>query len=295
MKTIEEKLERLNEGVFCNFRIGYWGARVKFDKNKLGKNVPKEIVRAAQDLLDDKVLIEDIKNIQWQAKYVLKNNSMPCPIDGIFFIPKKKIVYINEQLNSMTEEFDQRVDKFVRNYKKLVKNFSEKFPEHYDPKKYPSSGQIKNKFYMDWKFFNLGAPDSAATILDPNEYKKEVNKFKGMISEMEEMALNVIGNDLFAKIDKLQKQCESGEGLHGKTVGSINRFLDKWSDLWVGNIDDRKMKMIVSRLKKEMNKVTINRLKGNDEFRTEVSKKLNGILSKIESIPSIELKRKLDI
>jgi len=295
MKTVEEKMERLNEGVFCNFRIGYWGARIKLDKNRLGEDVPKEIVRAAQDLLDDKVLIEDIKNIQWQAKYILKNNSMPCPIDGIFFIPKKKIVYINEQLTSMLEEFDQRVDKFVRNYKKLINNFATKFPKFYNPKKYPSESEIKNKFYMDWRFFKLGAPDSAATILDPNEYKKEVDKFKGMIQEMEEMAINVISNDLFAKIDKLQKQCESGEGLHGKTVGSINRFLDKWNDLWVGNVDDRKIKMIVSRLKKEMNKVTIDRLKGNEDFRTEVSKKLNVILNKIESIPSVELKRKIDI
>jgi len=295
MKTIEEKMERLNEGVFCNFRIGYWGARVQFDKNKLGKDVPKEIVRAAQDLLDDKVLIEDIKNIQWQGKYILKNNSLPCPIDGIFFIPKKKIVYINEQLTTMSVEFEERVDKFCRNYKKLVAKFSEKFPEFYDPKKYPSEKEIRNKFYMDWKFFNLGAPDAASSVLDPSQYKKEAEKFKGMIAEMEEMATNVIANDLFAKIDKLQKQCESGEGLHGKTVGAVNRFLDKWNDLWVGNIDDRKMKMIVSRLKKEMNKITIDRLKGNDEFRGEISKKLDGLLNKMESMPNVELKRKIDI
>ena len=79
--TVEQKLARLNEGTLCSIQTGFWGASAKYDKNKLGKDVPKDIVRAMQDLLDDKVLMDDIRNIQWQAKYLVKNNSLPFPID----------------------------------------------------------------------------------------------------------------------------------------------------------------------------------------------------------------------
>ena len=294
-KTLEEKLARLNEGTLCSIQTGFWGASAKYDKNKLGKDVDKEIVRAMQDLIDDKTLMDDIRNIQWQAKYLVKNNSMPFPIDGVFFLPKNKIVYINDRLEELLEEFDQRLDKFVRNYLRLIKRFKKNHPKDYRPEKYPTKKQIKNKYYLRWTFFKIEGPENIAGILDPNEYKRAVSKFQSMVDEMEEMAVNVIANQLFERAEKLYQQCVTGEGLHGKTVGSLNRFLDKWQELWRGNVDNKKMKIIVSRLKKEMKKVEITRLKDNEEFRNEFSNKLGGIIDKIQNMPNVTLKRKLDI
>jgi hypothetical protein len=294
-KTLEQKLARLNEGTLCSIQTGFWGASAKYDKNKLGKDVPKDIVRAMQDLLDDKTLMDDIRNIQWQAKYVVKNNAMPFPIDAVFFVPKNKVIQINERLEELMEEFDVRLDKFCANYGRLIKRFKKNHPKEYRPNKYPSKRQIRNKFYIRWTFFSIDAPDSTAGILDPNDYKRAVGKFQSMVDEMEEMAVNIIANDLFARLGKLHKQCDTGEGLHGKTVGSVNRFLDKWKDLWRGNVDDKKMKIIISRLRKEMKKVEIGRLKGNEEFREEFTGKLSTIMKKIESMPNVTLKRKLDI
>lgn len=294
-KSLEEKLARLNEGVLCNFRIGFWGARAKYDTQKLGDDVPKEIVRAVKDLLTDKTLIDDIKNIQWQAKYLLKCNSLAFPIDGVFFIPKKKIVYVNERLEEMNKEHEARVNKLIASYSGLVRKFEKQYPDEYDENKYPSKKELRSKFYIDYKFFNIATPDSSAEVLDPDEYKRTIEKFRGMVEEMEEMSITVIGNELLQKIDKLHQQCETGENLHGKTVGAVNRFLDKWNDLWSGNVDSRQMKIIMSRLKKEMKKVEIDRLKSNEDFREEVAGKLGNIINRLESIPNVSLKRKIDI
>lgn len=294
-KSLEKKLARLNEGTLCSIQTGFWGASAKYDKNKLGKDVPKDIVRAMQDLLDDKVLMDDIRNIQWQAKYLVKNNSLPFPIDAVFFIPKNKVVAINDRLEELMEEFEVRLDKFVRNYDKLIKRFKKNHPKEYRPEKYPSKKQIRNKFYIRWTFFSIDSPESTAGILDPNDYKRAVGKFQSMVDEMEEMALNIIGNDLIKRLDKLHKQCITGENLHGKSVTSINTFLGKWQDLWRGNVDDKKMKIIVSRLKKEMKKVEISRLKDNEHFRNEFAGKLGGIIKKVESIPNVALKRKIQM
>jgi hypothetical protein len=294
-KTLEQKMARLNEGTLCSIQTGFWGASAKYDKNKLGSEVPKDIVRAMQDLLDDKTLMDDIRNIQWQAKYVVKNNSMPFPIDAVFFIPKNKVVQINDRLEELIEEFDQRLDKFIRNYGRLIKRFKKNHPKEYRPEKYPSKRELRNKFYIRWTFFSIDSPDSTAGILDPNDYKRAVTKFQSMVDEMEEMAVNIIANDLFARLEKLHKQCTTGEGLHGKTVSSVNRFLDKWKDLWRGNVDEKNLKIIISRLKKEMKSVEISRLKDNEEFRKEFSGKLSTIIDKIQNMPNVALKRKLDI
>jgi hypothetical protein len=55
------------------------------------------------------------------------------------------------------------------------------------------------------------------------------------------------------------------------------------------------MKMIIARLRKEMKKVSIDRLKGNEDFRAEVGDKLGSMLKKLDKMPNVQLKRRLDI
>jgi hypothetical protein len=285
----------LNEGVLCSFQVGYWGASAKLDKNHLGPKVPKEIVRAMQDLFDDKLLIQDIMTVLRQAKYFVTSNSLPFPIDAVTFIPKHKITEINTGLLEYQAELDERVDRLLSKYNLLKRRFQRKYPEYYRPEKYPDKNTLRARYYMRWNFFQIGVPEAAAAVIDPVEYQKEVDKFKGMVSEMEELTVNLIGNELLTRLDKLHKQCTTGEGLHGKTVNSINRLVDKWDDLWKGHVDDKKMKMIIARLRKEMKKVSIDRLKGNEDFRAEVGDKLGSMLKKLDKMPNVQLKRRLDI
>jgi len=289
------KLEKLNEGVCVNFQLGYWGASAKLDVKKLGKDVPKKIVRGMQDLLDDKLLVKDIYQVLRQAKYLVTGNSLPFPIDAVNFVPKSKIKEIDEGLQELDEELSVRVEKLCEKYDTLRKRFKKKYPQYYQPNKYPSKDALRNRFYMRWTFFEIGLPDAAASVLDPAEYKRVQNRMLAMVDEMEEMTMNLVASQVFERLEKLHKQCVSGEGLHGKTVGSINRFLEKWQELWSGHVDDQKMKMVMSRLRKEMKKVSIDRLKDNEAFREETSFKLANIMEKIENIPNVQLKRKLDI
>jgi len=290
-----ETLSNLSEGVLCSFQTGFWSASAKLDNNKLGKEVPKKIVRAMQDLLDDKLLIQDIYTVLRQAKYLVMNNSLPFPIDAVTFVPKHKVPEINDGLLEFQEELDERIESLINKYDSLKKKFKAKYPKFYDENRYPSKEQLRRRYYMRWRFFQIGIPDQNATELDPQQYKREVEKFKDMVKEMEEMTVTLIGNEVLTRIEKLHKQCETGEGLHGKTVNSINRLIEKWDDLWKGHVDDKKMKMIIARLRKEMSKVTIDRLKGNDQFRSEVTSKLGAMMSKLEKMPDVQLKRKLDI
>lgn len=298
-EVLQKKIERLNEGVLCIVQNGFWDAIAKYDKKHLGEEVPKAIVKATQDLIDDKTLISDIKNIQWRAKYLIQANSMPFPIDGVFFLPKNVIAPINEELEELHEEFEVRVAKLVKEYDNLVKKFKRKYPNQYNmqqkKRKYPTKKVLRDKFYLRWSFFNIEMPDSTIGILDPNEHKRAMSRFENMIGEMEDMALNIIGNDLFERLGRIQNRIVNNEPVHGKNISSINTFLDKWSELWQPNVDDRKMKILVSRLKKEMKKVELTKLKDNQNFREEFSDKIATMMGKIESMPAVRLKRSLKI
>lgn len=291
--TLSMKLDRLNDGVLCNLQIGFWGARSKLDKEMLGDNIPKEIVRAVHDLVDDKSAIDDIRTVQRQIKYIVKTNAIAFPIDSVWFLPKHKIQEVSEQIDERIIQINELTDVLASKFKGMERKFAKKYPQFYDHKKYPRD--IKKRFYADYTFFHIGLPESIATELDPKEYNRKIEKFRGMVETMESDMVNLIANKLVNRLDLLASQCSGETTPHGKTISSINRFLAKWNDLWKGHVDEAKLTRIMNMLKKQMKKVDSDRLKGNEDFRNEVGRKVENIISKIEKIPNVELKRKIDI
>lgn len=288
------KLEQLQEGAFCQLKIGRWDASVRLPKDKLGSKVPKEIVRANQDLIGDRTLLKDLATIRRSAKGYLHRNSLPFEIDGVFWVRKDKIPEMDEKFAEFKEEYGVRLDKLTRNYIKMKNDFRRKYPEYYNGKKYPSTARLKSKFYFYWNFFHFAIPDKETKILSPKIYKREQEKFKSMITKMEEMTITMIGNLLIRRAQKLSKQCDSGK-INGGTVASIERFMKRWDDLWDDYVDEEKMQKIMKSLKKQVKGMSAERLKNNDDFRDKMGKTLEEAIGKIQNVPGFKLKRNLDI
>lgn len=289
------KLEKLQEGVLCNLKIGKWNASAKLPKDKLGKDVPREIIRAMQDLIEDKKFLKDISTIRRMAKGKLLRHSIPFPIDGIWFVPKDQIEYLDHQFKQFKEENDKRVDVFIKNYSKLKASMRAKYPDYYRPEKYPSIPSLKRKFYFNWQFFHISLPKSGkASVLSPKMYRKEQEKFQGMIKQMEEMSVSLIGQRLLKRINRLSGQCASGK-ISSATVNSIDKFLDKWNELWSGYVDEKRLRTIMIQLKSQMKTISADRLKDSEDLREEIGNQMDKLMSKLKDIPNISLKRKLDL
>lgn len=289
------KAEQLQEGVLCNLKIGRWDASAKLPKDKLGNDVPKEIIRAMQDLVEDRRLLKDIATIRRMAKGHLMRNSLPFPIDGVWFIPKDRIEYIDHQFKQYKEVNDERVETLIKNYSKLKASMKKKYPEYYRPKKYPSISQLRKKFYFNWQFFQIALPKGGkASVLSPELYKKEQQKFNDMIKQMEEMTVTIIAQKLFKRINLLSEQCSSGK-VNAGTINSIDRFLKNWTQLWSGYVDAKRLRTIMAQLKAQMRTVSADHLKDSEDFRKTIGGKMDSLLTKLKNIPDIKLKRKLDI
>lgn len=289
------KLEQLNEGVLCSLNCGRWSASVRLPKDKIqADNLPKEIVRMMQDVVDDKTLIKDIQTILRKAKRFLQANSIPFPVEGVFFVPKDKIELLDTTFKEMHAEKEARIDTLIKNYIPLKRRFQKAYPEYYDERYYPNKRELRSKFYMKWQFFQFALPDKAAGILSPKMYKREQTKFQNMVKNMEEMTVNLISEQLSQRLDSLAKQCDSGK-VNAGTVNAVDRFLSRWDDLWQGHVDNKKMRMIMERLKRQMKKTNADRLKGNEHFRSETADKIGKLMEGLTNVPNFELKRKIDI
>jgi len=294
---LNERVERLNNHLLINFQRGFWTASAKLPKELLGQNVPQKIVRGSQDLLPDKTLVDDIRTIQNKAKYCLKNQSLPFPFDSVFRIKPEKFLEVEEELiTHWLPLHDERVDVLCDNMAELKKTFKKKYPKYYRPELYPDKKDLKSRFYIRWIPFQFAIPEKGMSSFDSKTYRTQLDRIKNTLDEMEEMTLTVIGNDLLKRLDNLHSKCTGkGETLHGKTVGSINRFIEKWDDLWRGEVDDKKLNMIVGRLRREMSKVSIDRLKDNAAFRKEVQGKVGKMIDRLQTLPNVELRRSIDL
>ena len=286
--------KQIDEGVFCQLKTGRWDANIRMPNKHFGENIPKEIVRARQDIIKDRTLLKDLGTIRRTAKGLLQRNSLPFPVDGVFWVPKNKIVGLDKEFTKFQAEYTKRIGNLCNNIKQMEEEFKKQYPNYYDGKNYPTIPAIRKKFYFYWSFFHFAVPSKKTKVLSASIYEKEQKKFSKMMSEMEEMTINIIGNMLFRRIDKLANQCSTGK-INGGTVKSVDRLLKRWDTLWKDHVDEKKLSNIMTSLRREMKRTSIERLKGNNDFRNKIGNRLTNIIGKIQTIPDLTLKRKLDI
>lgn len=287
-------LERLQSGALCSLKMGRWDARAKLDPKKLGKDIPAEILRVSRDLIEDRTILTSLAANRRDAKSELVFNSIPFPVEAVHWIPKDNIVTLDEYFIKRKAANQKLVDQLVENKSKLEANFKKKYPKYYDPSKYPSKEMIRAKFYFHWNFFQITLPDKGTDILSPKMYKREAEKFQGMIKEMEEMTISLAGHMITRRLERLQNQC-SNEKFNAGTINAINKLLGRWEDLWNGHVDDKKFKSIMRSLRLMMKKTDADRLRGNEDFRNKTEKKIGSILKDLKAVPDYKLKRRLDI
>ena len=289
-------VNKLQEGALCQLKIGRWDASIRMNKDKLGKKVPKEIVRAMQNLVtdEDKYLLDDLTSVRRATKNLLVNNSLPFPVNGVFWVTKEKIVELDAAFEEAKGIYFERREILKRKLPLIKRKFAKRYPDYYDASFYPKSHELDKKYYFTWNFFHFVVPDKKTEVLSPAMYKREQAKFQAMVTEMEEMTVNLIGNELLKRIETLRNQCEN-DTINAGTVNSIERFMDKWRTLWEGHVDNQKLKGIMKSLRVQMARTSTEKLKDNKDFREKAATKLENLMKKIEKVPNLELKRKLDV
>jgi len=288
-KIVKEKVKKVDlgevfsNGVLVNLRVSKWLASMKFDPKKLNEDAPTNILRASQDLLEDKSKLEEIKSLYYRTKNYLYRNTIPTPIHGLDFVPKDKIEEINDFLTIQRDTFDGLVIEFLNDYDRLKEKFEEKYPEYYIPSKYPSKEALKSKFSFEWVFRLFVVPSN--DMLSNGILKEEIKKQQKEIIEITELVGVEIRKQLIGKLESLTNQCTEGK-INNKTINAIQDYLDKIDDLYNDFIGSAELKKQINIVKKYLSSDKLSSgdlLKDNDQLRQKVGDVMSSVLDNIKN------------
>lgn len=282
-----------SEGVLIQLVCKQWEGRAQLEKEKM-KGLPKEIVRGRHELLVNRDTLKEISAIKRRAKTLLEYCALPFPIDSVYWVKKESVVLIEQDLQDIKTDFDNQVNLFIEGFQKEKRAFRKQYPEFYRPEKYPSVDCLKEKFRLDWRFFQMTLPDAGFGILSPEQMKRETEKLKGVVKEMEQMTVNMIGNLLYKRIFKLKKQFNN-DRVNASTVESIEVFFHRWDDLWAGHIDEKKLTKVMDGLRANMKGVSVEQLKTDKEVMQELNDVIEETMEDIKAIPDFKLAPRFDI
>jgi hypothetical protein len=284
------------KGVLINVRAGGYRGRKKLPKEKLGE-LPPEIVRGVHDLFDKefKTLLSNIRSFDGTSRDVVKNQSVPFPIEGIYFINSSRMVAILDILEGRKESRQALIQEAVDNYEGAITIFAEKYPEFYAmaKSKYPSKEEFEKRFYFDYNLIKISSPNQDDPFMTAEMYRSEMNKFRQTIDEMKNEVLSTIASTLLEATKRLTDQCTEGKP-NQRTLDNLNKFLKQVDDVYSDFIDRDDLKSAIANVRASILGVDAESLRGQEDFKKEFKKSISSAADCIKALPDVKLKRSIE-
>lgn len=274
-----------------------WMATARIDKENFKDDIPKNLVRGVQELLEDKSEIEELIEIKRAAVRLIKSWSLPFPVYGLYFVVKEAIPTIDAKMVELKSHWDGVLERFISNYKSRIASFKTNHPKLYRANKYPRPDTLKDMFHFSWSFRVFDVPSADMKEISPAMYKRQVESMKQDVETMRNETMAMVGKALHDRIASLQSQCVDDK-VNARTVNSIHKILDKWDDLYSGFIGHTQLKKVIDDAKKMMNdNRDADRLKDDSAWREKIAKSAEALVKGIVLIPEVQIKkkRKLDV
>jgi len=285
-----------DQGMLIHLKMGGYEGRMKLSADQL-KDLPQEIVRGVHDLFDKsfKDLLREISSFDNETRWEVKRQSVPFPIDGVYFITSNYIEKIIELLEQRKIGRRELIAKAVDNYDAAIKIFSEKYPEYFERAKhrYLTKNRFQERFYFQYQFIKITAPDKNGKFITPEMYKSEMKKFKATIDEMKQEVLGTIYQSLLEMTGRLKKQCTDGKP-NQRTFNSLNAFLAQIDDVYSDFIDRNDMKETIKKIKAQVLGIDADDLRSSEDLKTKFGKEIAALGAEIKALPDIPLKRAID-
>jgi len=190
-------------------------------------------------LLINPELLGPIKTSIQKARQLLAKSALPFPVTGLYLVPKDSIVDVDGQLSLIQQEFVSKVDSFVSFYDEAREEAKMVLGNLFTETDYPFN--IKSKFRFDWRFVLIDIPNKAS-ILSPELYAREKEKFGALMEEAKELSMVALREEFQDVVSHMVERL-SGNG-NGKTktiksnmVNRFNEFLDSFKDRNLFNDD----------------------------------------------------------
>jgi len=183
-------------------------------------------------LLINPELLGPVKTTIQKARQLLVKQALPFPLHGLFLVPKDNIADVDGNLALIQQEFNSKVESFASFYDEAREEAKIVLGDLFNETDYPVN--IRLKFRFDWRFLLLDVPGKAS-ILTPEIYEREKEKFQALMEEARELSVIALREEFQEVVAHMIERLNGNGSKKPKTIKSnmvnrINEFLDSFSD-----------------------------------------------------------------
>lgn len=275
MENIKENI--FEKGVLVQLAISLWTGRTKLDPQLISKEADPEFLRASKYLIarDYMKPLEQIRN---KARDFVYRKTLPFPITGILFIPRQMLLEVDEELTRQKNSFNEAVTDFISQYKSYVEMAKDHLKGLWNQDDYPQN--IAGKFDFQWMFFNIDAPGKKS-LITPEIYDREVNKFQQTMLEFQETAVATLRATFAEMVDHLVDRLDNDKVFRDSSVNHFKEFLEDFQKLDI--VNDTEIRELVDRCRELLSGTRPQDLRDNELLKRHVSEKMGEIKNIIDT------------
>ena len=210
--------------------------------------------------------------------------SLPYPQPGVRLVRRHDLETFEETMRDLQAELRLAERNLDIHFDELRSKAREKLGSLYNPGDYPVS--LIGMFTVEWDFPNVEAPDYLR-IVSPKLYNGEMERVRSRFSEAVSMAENAFFSELIKMVDHLIERLSGSEDGKQKVfrdtaVTNLLDFFERFQRLNIGSSEE--LDRVVGHVRRIVDGVTPDSLRGSDALRQQVSHKLSVVQSELDGL-----------
>ena len=235
-KQINNQLEKaFSNGVYLNitFHTGWMGSEKIPEEELKQRGLDTEIERGIRSLLlpEDYANYHDLRGLKSEVEKRFKSSkgknwkadTIYSGIADLDLLPTNKVAEAYEYLTGIKDKVEELAEKWASCVSSKEKNFAAKYPQKYNPAKYPNKEDIKRGIVFEFSVHNVSLPSKEK--LPEEVYNQEAKK----VAETYRKAADIISTAFISEISTVIKKMRDGCTEEDKNVDS--RVISKGKDL----------------------------------------------------------------
>jgi len=223
-----------------------------------------------------------IRTCAHQSRKVINQYALPFPITSIYLIPKDSLTVIDERLQYYKDRFLNKVEDFVAIYEAAMEEAQAVLGELFNETDYPQD--IRSKFKFTWRYLNITLPGKNS-ILTPEIYQREMDKFHSMMDETREMAVEALRIEFSKVVEHMIERLTNNNGSPKVLSNSMfNRMFNFCEEFKTRNIfQDDELTELVEQAKSVIGGVSPYGLRYNDILRKKIQNDMGVVKASIDA------------
>ena len=278
----EDYTDIFQKACLIQLSTSVWQGCCKLDESvlkRIGEN--SEWLKGSKDLVNQD-LLSPIRKCAGQARTEIIKYSLPFPINSVYLISKEALSSIDQKLTDYKQQFWDRVRDFELLFEMAKEEAMGYLGDLYNEADYPID--ITRKFRFEWRFLTLDVPGKS-TVLPPEIYEREKEKFQSMMDETRELAISALREE-FAKTvngltEKLNKDSTQPRVIKSAMFNKMREFLDGFGTRNI--FEDEVLVELSQQAKALIEGVSPDGIKKNDIMLQKIKNEMNELKFAIDS------------